>query len=284
MVAAYDLGCTHTLRSGKVISVPDDLVCPISQEMMKNPMKLPCGHGFDGDYPGNLDWIKTGNGCPLCRHKCTVDKLTVDREKYKRIKAITDQDIPVGWQEKIKSFFENRFIALKQITPIIFNDCPKLAVSMNYISSPVYGKIIDINTGKSNQLGFSPLQAEIRFAKTVVLGVAAIVRDLALSFFLFCSWAVSAYVLNGMFGLNITNHDMLASLLTKRVGLLASSSIYFVTLCYWQSVNRSVYMRLKPNEAYRDEGSLNAIEGYERYIREVSSKVTARLTEVLISN
>ncbi len=51
------------------LNVPDEYLCPITRNTMKEPVSLPCGHTFEKDALAN--WIRQKNECPSCRKPIT---------------------------------------------------------------------------------------------------------------------------------------------------------------------------------------------------------------------
>lgn len=69
------------------INIPDEYMCPITHEIMLEPMKLePCSHIFDKFAIET--WSAKSSSCPLCRKN--IDKITPDKELEKKICAISN--------------------------------------------------------------------------------------------------------------------------------------------------------------------------------------------------
>jgi hypothetical protein len=50
------------------------LYCPISLELMKDPVMIECGHSFD--LESIQDYFRKHSDCPLCRKKVNPKKIT----------------------------------------------------------------------------------------------------------------------------------------------------------------------------------------------------------------
>jgi len=51
-------------------NIPQEFLCPITQNIMKDPVSLQCGHSFDKEALEN--WLRMKNVCPTCRKEITV--------------------------------------------------------------------------------------------------------------------------------------------------------------------------------------------------------------------
>jgi len=54
-----------TRLDGKMASIPDEFVCPITQTLMRDPVLTKEGHSFE--RWAILEWIYTNGTCPLTR-------------------------------------------------------------------------------------------------------------------------------------------------------------------------------------------------------------------------
>lgn len=221
----YELGVTLTSWKGTRIPVPDDLVDPASYEIMRDPIRPPCGHTFDRKYDGNLTFILR-NGCALCRARCQESELLFDNKKWERIRVLLDEEIPMSWHQKFQQFF--RKSAFNEIGILLLDYSPTMLESLTNIAEPVYSRIRDVAQGRYKHVGVSPYYAECVFVKTIMVSLACIVRDVVLSLFFYI-----AYGLNTSF----------SKLLAKRVSLLVGGFIHFGGLCMWQPRNRCMYMK-----------------------------------------
>ena len=50
--------------------MPQEFLCPISMNVMENPVVIDCGHTFDKE--GLETWLRSSNLCPTCRHRVTT--------------------------------------------------------------------------------------------------------------------------------------------------------------------------------------------------------------------
>ena len=53
--------------------VSEHFICPITQEIMKDPVNTPCGHAFE--KKNAEDWVTKKGTCPQCRAKLTLSDL-----------------------------------------------------------------------------------------------------------------------------------------------------------------------------------------------------------------
>ena len=54
--------------------VPDSLLCPITQELMQNPLMITlCGHTFEGATI--TQWLKKEGKCPICKKNADTSNL-----------------------------------------------------------------------------------------------------------------------------------------------------------------------------------------------------------------
>ena len=57
--------------------IPEELICPITQELFKDPVLIPCGHTFSRDPL--LAWLRGGgDGCPVGREPFTEQQLVTN--------------------------------------------------------------------------------------------------------------------------------------------------------------------------------------------------------------
>ena len=71
-----DIYCDLTKQNNKKqkkkmsSQVPQEFLCPISMNVMVNPVVIDCGHSFDKE--GLETWLRSSNLCPTCRHRVTT--------------------------------------------------------------------------------------------------------------------------------------------------------------------------------------------------------------------
>lgn len=58
------------------IQIPSELICPISQTLMKDPITLGCGHTFDRE--GLDSWARANSTCPTCRINFSNESLVTN--------------------------------------------------------------------------------------------------------------------------------------------------------------------------------------------------------------
>ena len=67
------------------VDVPDEFICPITNEIMKHP--LMSIHGFSFERDAILQWLRKHSTCPLSRKELTVSKLVNNHALATRIHA-----------------------------------------------------------------------------------------------------------------------------------------------------------------------------------------------------
>ena len=67
------------------LDVPDEFICPITNEIMKHP--LMSIHGFSFERDAILQWLQKHSTCPLSRKELTVSKLVNNHALAARIHA-----------------------------------------------------------------------------------------------------------------------------------------------------------------------------------------------------
>jgi len=55
------------------MEVPQNFVCPISHEIMQDPVMTPAGHTFE--RANIVEWLRMKRTCPVTRATLTIDKL-----------------------------------------------------------------------------------------------------------------------------------------------------------------------------------------------------------------
>lgn len=63
-----------------------DMICPISQDLMLNPVKTKCSHTFDKDYL--CKWLSKNNSCPICRSRIDTNDLIIDNNILKKLEKL----------------------------------------------------------------------------------------------------------------------------------------------------------------------------------------------------
>jgi hypothetical protein len=221
----YQLGVKIKTADGE-INVPDDLVDPITYEVMRDPVKLTCGHSIDRAVEGNIKWVKD-HGCALCRRPCDLSQIVVDQEKWDRVRQLLSKEKPKSWTEHIREFFAEFKIRSKRITQLSIEYSPTTVSHLQYIADPVYQRALSNSLGRSKGMGIAFLHAEARFASMVMLSVACLVRDLVASLFLLLGWCFS---------------DRFCAPLAKRISYILASFLHTAGMCYGQIANRRMYM------------------------------------------
>lgn len=57
---------TVASSSGAQVAVPDDFLCPLTMEVMENPLITRFGHSYERS--AILEWLQKGKSCPLTRN------------------------------------------------------------------------------------------------------------------------------------------------------------------------------------------------------------------------
>lgn len=259
-----ELGAFVYAKNGQAIPVDDDLVCPVSLEIMRDPVLPPCGHSFDRSYGTNLNWIQT-KGCFVCRAVAKLEELKFDHKKWKRIKPLLDKELPQTWHEKLQAVFARLKIASKSFYPIILNWTPNMVDSLRDIAKPVHDRCFDIHIGRCKHMGLALLKSEWRFARTVIFSVASLVRDIVLSLLYFIGWLFSA------------KHT---ATLAKRISLIVNTSLNLVGICYEQLANKRMYMAGQIAESVEFVNHLEELErGFMGFCEHIEKEMNLRLVE-----
>ena len=66
-------------------NVPEEFICPITNEIMKNP--LMSIHGFNFEREAIFEWLQTHSTCPLSRRELNVSKLVTNCALRERIRG-----------------------------------------------------------------------------------------------------------------------------------------------------------------------------------------------------
>jgi len=74
---------THNINEED--NVPEEFICPITNEIMKNP--LMSIHGFSFERDAIFEWLQTHSTCPLSRRELTVSKLVTNCALRERIRG-----------------------------------------------------------------------------------------------------------------------------------------------------------------------------------------------------
>jgi hypothetical protein len=69
----------------KEVEVPDHFLCPITGEVMRNP--LMSIHGFNFERSAIFEWLGGHSTCPMTREPLTVSKLVTNCALREKIKA-----------------------------------------------------------------------------------------------------------------------------------------------------------------------------------------------------
>ena len=77
----------NKIRPIENVSDNPDIICPISQEIIVDPVRTPCDHSFDKTYI--QQWLLTSKTCPVCRREVSVFDLTTDFSLAEKIKNIS---------------------------------------------------------------------------------------------------------------------------------------------------------------------------------------------------
>lgn len=60
--------------NGEEKEIPESMLCPITQELMRNPMMITvCGHTFEGT--SITEWLKKDAKCPICKKDANSSQL-----------------------------------------------------------------------------------------------------------------------------------------------------------------------------------------------------------------
>lgn len=92
---------TVTSQSGAEIEVPSELLCPITHQIMVNPMISRGGHNFERS--AILSWLAQSDKCPLTRSPMSPSDLISNRSLKAIIKGWRIQhDVPEPTPEELK--------------------------------------------------------------------------------------------------------------------------------------------------------------------------------------
>uniref|UniRef100_A0A7S3KXJ4 U-box domain-containing protein n=1 Tax=Amphora coffeiformis TaxID=265554 RepID=A0A7S3KXJ4_9STRA len=65
--------------------IPEEFICPITNEIMRNP--LMSVHGFSFEREAIFEWLQSHSTCPLSRRELTVSKLVSNCALQERIRG-----------------------------------------------------------------------------------------------------------------------------------------------------------------------------------------------------
>ena len=115
--------------NSKIENIPEEFKCPISMDLMKDPVLSPCSHSFE--KTSILNWINTHTVCPLCRENLNFDQLVLNLALKNTIeKFISDRDEVQKLNEKIckledssvpNEYIELMFNQIKSENESLFN-------------------------------------------------------------------------------------------------------------------------------------------------------------------
>ena len=71
------------------IFVPPDFYCPISGELMKDPVSDHEGHSYEKHYI--LEWLSKNNTSPMTRSILRIEQLTMNLALKKSIESIREK-------------------------------------------------------------------------------------------------------------------------------------------------------------------------------------------------
>lgn len=260
----YQMGAKIRTPTGEDIPVPDDLVDAVSFEIMRDPIKLPCNHSFDRSYGQQLNHIIT-RGCPLCRARCDLSQIEFDVERWERIKPLLAKEKPESWNDRVNEIFAGFKLSFKSVVRLYWDYSPNMLSDLRDVASPVYQRALAVQQGRVKGMGWSYMQAELRFVSHVVLAVACLVRDLVASVFFLIGWCFS---------------DRFSDVLAKRISLILATILHTAGLCYWQVANRRMYMSPQMRQESRTLASIENMEaGFSDTVEHINAHMACSLRE-----
>ena len=168
------------------IFVPPDFYCPISGELMKDPVSDPEGHSYERKYI--CEWLTKKNTSPMTRSELRIDQLTDNLTLKKSIESIreklTEDQMKIQsriYDEENKKF--NDSLNKIQLNPYYLDDNLFINIQMPDIKNRPSVDIvlcIDVSAsmgaeatlkGDKNETishGFSVLSLTISAAKTIL--------------------------------------------------------------------------------------------------------------------
>lgn len=83
-IKLHDMKNNYKIINDENVTI--DMICPISQELMFNPVKTKCSHSFDKDFL--YKWLSKNDSCPLCRSKIDTNDLIIDTIILKKLETL----------------------------------------------------------------------------------------------------------------------------------------------------------------------------------------------------
>ena len=96
------------------IEIPNEVYCPITGEIMTNPVITPKGHSYEKN--AILQWLKTKKTSPLTGEYLSADLLSENRA----LKSTIDLIIPFIKKQKMKS--DNHITQFNNINNLKLNN------------------------------------------------------------------------------------------------------------------------------------------------------------------
>jgi hypothetical protein len=73
-------------NGNELFDIDTELICPISNDIIKYPVSTKCGHNFDKYFI--LQWLEKKENCPICREKIKNDDLSVNEDIEEKLQKL----------------------------------------------------------------------------------------------------------------------------------------------------------------------------------------------------
>lgn len=122
-------------------NIPDEFLCPISHEIIKEPIKLNCSHIFDKDHI--YEWLEKSQTCPICRKGVLKESFKVDLSFKNSIEKFLNEHKSAGVTSTTRNGVQFSYSQINNVTGGLKNVIP--SVNESYRLSPELNSSFDKN-------------------------------------------------------------------------------------------------------------------------------------------